>query len=122
MDYGQLDFCLLIPCYNNPQGLMASLESVFYDSDRFAVVIIDDGCKVPVSARQIKSELKNIGSLTVLRNEQNRGITEALNRGLQWIEEHLTVKYIARLDCGDLCHRNRFYRQIDYMNNHPDVG
>ena len=101
---------------------MASLESVFYDANRFTVVIVDDGSKVPVSAQQIKSELKNIGSITVLGNEQNRGITDALNRGLQWIEEHLTVKYIARLDCGDLCHRHRFYRQIDYMNNHPDVG
>src|SRR5215470_2449775 len=107
MDHEQLDFCLLIPCYNNPQGLMASLESVFYDGDRFAVVIVDDGSSVPVCAEQIKSELRNISLITVLRSEQNRGITDALNHGLQWIEEHLTVKYIARLDCGDSCHPYR---------------
>jgi len=121
-EHRQLDFCLLIPCYNNPQGLMASLESVFYDADRFAVVIIDDGSAIPVYADQIKSELKNIGSITVLRNEENRGITNALNRGLQWIEEHLSVQYIARLDCGDLCHPQRFYRQMEYMTTHPDIG
>jgi glycosyltransferase involved in cell wall biosynthesis len=118
----QLDFCLLIPCYNNPQGLMASLRSVFYDADRFAVVIVDDGSAVPISQQQIKSEVKNIDSITVLRNDQNRGITEALNRGLEWIEQHAQAKYIARLDCGDRCHPHRFYRQVEYLNAHPDIG
>src|SRR5436190_6519789 len=122
MDNKQLDFCLLIPCYNNPQGLMVSLKSIFYDTDRFAVVVVDDGSTVSVSTHQIKSELKNIDSITVLRNKKNRGITDAFNIGLEWIEEHLSVKYIARLDCGDRCHPHRFYRQMEYLNTHPDVG
>jgi glycosyltransferase involved in cell wall biosynthesis len=122
MDNKQLDFCLLIPCYKNPQGLMISLRSVFYDADRFAVVVVDDGSTVPISAEQMQSELKNIGSITVLRNEQNSGITDALNLGLKWIEEHLQVKYIARLDCGDCCHPHRFYRQMQYLTAHPDIG
>jgi len=122
MDNKQLDFCLLIPCYNNPQGLVASLKTVFYDADRFAVVIVDDGSAVPIHQEQMKSELRNIDSITVLRNDLNRGITDALNLGLEWIEQHVHAKYIARLDCGDRCHQNRFYRQIEYLNAHPDIG
>lgn len=101
---------------------MASLESVFYDADRFAVVIVDDGSRVPVRAEQLRFELKNIGSITVLRNDQNRGITDALNLGLKWIEEHLLVKYIARLDCGDSCHPYRFYCQVEYLDRHGEIG
>lgn len=122
MDNKQLDFCLLIPCYNNPQGLVASLKSVFYDPDRFAVVIVDDGSALPVYQQQIKSEIRNIDSITVLRNDQNKGITDALNIGLEWIEEHMQAKYIARLDCGDRCHPHRFYRQIEYLDTHPEIG
>lgn len=122
MNNKQLDFCLLIPCYNNPQGLMVSLKSIFYDSDRFAIVIVDDGSTVPISAEQIQSEIKTIGSITVLRNQQNKGVADSLNIGLKWIGENLTTKYIARLDCGDCCHPYRFYRQVDYLNAHTDIG
>ena len=118
----QLDFCLLIPCYNNAQGLLTSLKSIFYDNDRFAVVIVDDGSTVPISQQQIKSEFRNVDSLTVLRNDQNRGITYALNVGLAWIEEHVNAKYVARLDCGDRCHPQRFYKQVGYLNTHPEIG
>jgi glycosyltransferase involved in cell wall biosynthesis len=122
MDNRQLDFCLLIPCYNNPQGLMYSLRSIFYDSDRYAIVIVDDGGAVPISAEHIQSEIKTVGSITVLRSEHNRGIADSLNIGLKWIGQNLSTKYIARLDCGDSCHPFRFYRQVEYLNAHADVG
>jgi hypothetical protein len=99
-----------------------SLKSIFYDADRFTVVVVDDGSTIPISQQQIKSELRNIGSITVLRTEQNKGITDALNLGLEWIEQHLHTKYIARLDCGDRCHPHRFYRQMEYLSAHPDIG
>jgi glycosyltransferase involved in cell wall biosynthesis len=101
---------------------MVSLRSIFYDSDRFAIVIVDDGSIVPISAKQIPSEIKTIGSITVLRNEENKGIADSLNIGLRWIEKNLNTKYIARLDCGDSCHPYRFYRQVDYLNANSEVG
>jgi glycosyltransferase involved in cell wall biosynthesis len=122
MDNNQLDFCLLIPCYNNPRGLMMSLRSIFYDSDRFAIIIIDDGSTIPLTAEQIQTEIKTIGSITVLRNEHNKGIADSLNIGLKWIGENVNTKYVARLDCGDSCHPYRFYRQVDYLNTHREVG
>jgi glycosyltransferase involved in cell wall biosynthesis len=122
MNNNELDFCVLIPCYNNPQGLMTSLRSIFYDTDRFAIIIIDDGSAVPVSAGQIQSEIKTIGSITVIRNEHNKGIADSLNLGLKWIGENFVTKYIARLDCGDTCHPYRFYRQVEYLNAHSNVG
>jgi glycosyltransferase involved in cell wall biosynthesis len=39
----------------------------------------------------------------LIRLPQNRGITTALNTGLQWIVENTTAPYIARLDCRDTC-------------------
>jgi len=86
------------------------------------VVIVDDGSTVPISQQQIKSEFRNINAITVLRNEQNKGITDALNVGLEWIEQYVNAKYIARLDCGDRCHPHRFYRQMEYLNTHSEIG
>ena len=117
-----LDFCLLIPCYNNFDGLLLSLQSIFYFPDRFLVVVVDDGSKIPVTSASIELGIKIDFPLVVLRNEVNQGIAEALNRGLKWIEEQKAANYIARLDCGDLCAPDRFYKQVEFMQDHPEVG
>ena len=117
-----LDFCLLIPCYNNFDGLLLSLATIVYYPDRFMVLVVDDGSTVPVTPASIKSGININFPLFVLRNEVNKGITAALNSGLKWIEEQGAANYIARLDCGDLCAADRFYKQMDFMQSHPDVG
>jgi glycosyltransferase involved in cell wall biosynthesis len=117
----QLDFILLIPCYNDFEGLILSLKSVSYNPDRFQVVVVDDGSPDPVTENAIKSGTNIDCPIIVLRNETNEGITSALNKGLQWIESNGNAKYIGRLDCGDICDPNRFVRQVEYMDTYSDT-
>lgn len=119
--FGQIDFCLLIPCYNNFNGLVVSLKSVAYPTDNFLIVIVDDGSKEAVTTERIQ-ETGIKKPIVVLQNEKNLGITATLNKGLTWIEENTDTKYIARLDCGDICVAERFVTQVQYMDNHPETG
>ncbi|MEO5564478.1 MAG: glycosyltransferase [Chitinophagaceae bacterium] len=118
----ELDFCLLIPCYNNKAGLLYSLSSVSYHADLFLIVIADDGSKEPLEAEDIQKEIAVKLPLVVVRIESNKGITNALNTGLDWIEKNQPTKYIARLDCDDRCDPERFYFQVAHMNSHPEIG
>lgn len=86
------------------------------------VLVVDDGSNVPVTPASIELGIKIDFPLFVLRNEVNQGITGALNLGLKWIEEQNAANYIARLDCADLCAPDRFYKQMEFMQNHPEVG
>ena len=117
-----VDFCLLIPCYNNFNGLINSLKSVVYPTDKFLIVIVDDGSKEPVTEKKIREETRNAKPIAVIQNEKNLGITATLNKGLKWIQENTNTKYIARLDCGDICVEERFVIQVEYMDAHPEVG
>lgn len=45
------------------------------------------------------------------------GIVFALNYGLNMIE----TKYVARMDADDIADPDRFFKQIEYMKNNPDV-
>ena len=118
----EYDFCLLIPCFNNTDGLIKSLKSVSYIPSKFLILVVDDGSKEPVLESSLKRSLADKFTLHVLRLQKNEGITVALNTGLQWIQKNLQTKYIARLDCGDTCASDRFYVQVNYLENHPDVG
>ena len=121
MRTADLDFCVLIPVYNDPEGLLRTLFSVHYDRDKYLVVIVDDGSREPVTeewlaAAGVPSPFK------LIRLLQNQGITEALNTGLRWIRQHTDARYVARLDCSDTCHPERFRRQVAFLDAHPDIG
>jgi glycosyltransferase involved in cell wall biosynthesis len=121
--FSNIDFCLVIPCYNNFDGLIDSLKSVIYQQDKFLVVIIDDGSKEAVTEERLGQALDNNKKpLVLLKNEKNLGITATLNKGLSWIEENVDTGLIARLDCGDICAPERFLLQVQYMNDHKEIG
>mgnify|MGYP002424519702 CR=1 FL=1 len=100
----EFDFCLLIPCYNNRQGLLRSLQSVHYDTARYYVLIVDDGSEEALEVVSLKTEIDREMSLYVLRKTVNEGITKALNDGLKWIETRNGIPvwktgFINRLIC-----------------------
>lgn len=116
------DFYLLVPFYNNLPGLIRSLESIVYDPLAYALLIVDDGSKEMLRREDIDPYLPQSLSVTILRLGENQGITRALNTGLKWLEEKGGSRYVARLDCGDLCMPERFGRQVAFLNEHPGVG
>ncbi len=105
---------LLIPCYNNQNGLNASLNQLpsEYPID---VVVVDDGSKVPLVAPTPKPPHK----IVLLRMEENQGITAALNHGLTWILQN-DYRYIARLDAGDIALPSRFLNQVQFLESNQD--
>ncbi len=115
------DFCLLIPCYNNTEGLVESLNTVEYEEEKYLVVVVDDGSAVALEEKLIRSGLKRPVRFVILTNKKNEGITSSLNKGLDWITTNTTTKYIARLDCGDTCDPERFVKQVQYLDLHHEV-
>lgn len=115
-----LDFVLLIPCYNDIEGLHTSLSSVNYRPEKHQILIIDDGSEPPISFENLKEKFPE-KPITILRLEKNSGIVTALNTGLIHIQEKISVQYIARLDCNDTCHPDRFYNQVEFLDSRPDI-
>ena len=119
------DFTILIPCYNDREGLIKSLASVAYDARKLQVLVVDDGSVVGISREELVPVLPEGTTIFVVRLSTNAGITRALNAGLNWLMERNGVdfncKYVARLDCGDLCSPLRFYRQVQFLEENNTV-
>ena len=111
-----LDFYLLIPCYNNTEGLVRSLSSVEYPKEKYKVVVVDDGSHIPITAAFFPEALLQKQSIEIIRLQENKGITFALNSGLKYILEKNDALFTARLDCGDICTADRFYKQIHFLS------
>lgn len=116
------DFYLLIPCYNNVEGLITSLQSVNYPFHLFSVIIVDDGSQEPVRQEQLYQHLPKELSIHIIRLEKNAGITKALNTGLESLHTMPEATFIARLDCGDTCAPDRFQQQVAFLRSNPDIN
>lgn len=120
-----LDFIVVIPCFNDTPGLLSAMRSIHYDVNKYKVLIVDDGSNSPVSASDLDRGFDVSGLVEIIRLPENVGITRALNTGLSWIMDRNGVdfecRYVARLDCGDLCHPERFSRQVRFLDEHKKI-
>lgn len=110
---------LLIPYYNNSEGIIKSLISID-SSEELDIIIIDDGSKNKFDEVQLQNSFKAKGTLYFEYLKQNQGIEFALNHGLK-ISVEKGYKYTARLDCGDVCLGNRFAIQTAFLEQNPEI-
>src|SRR6202000_3283294 len=89
-----LDFYLLIPFYNNLPGLLSSLDSVSYPPFSYALLIVDDGSVRALCYEDLAGHVPSSLFVKILRLPDNKGITRALNEGLQWLEEKGGFRYV----------------------------
>lgn len=117
-----MDLLLIIPYHNDHNGLIKTLRSI--ECERPAeCLVIDDGSDAPVDAVKAGEALAANVKLTILRKEQNGGIVEAINHGLNFIlRERPDCKFIARIDCGDQCVNRRLDKQIAFLEANEDHG
>ena len=106
---------IVIPHYNDLEGLQQTLRSVIEET-QVDVIVIDDGSK----EKPKKSKIKFQGNIFFKFLSTNSGIGIALNRGLEFALEK-KYEYIGRLDCGDLCYKNKFTKQLNYLSKNKDI-
>ena len=76
-------FSIIIPTYNRPERLancLTAISQLNYPRDRFEVIVVDDGSKVPLDS--VISPLQDKIQLTLIRQE-NAGPATARNHGAQ---------------------------------------
>lgn len=113
---------VLIPHYNNLSKLKKTLKSISHKKG-IDVLVIDDGsnAKHLPTFDTLKTCLNKNVSLEIILSKKNKGITFALNRGLDYILKKGTHQFIARIDCGDICVKNRFKIQEDFLLREKNV-
>lgn len=101
--------------YNCEEYIGETIQSVIDQTFTDWEFIIINDCSKDKSADIIRSFHDD--RIRFVDNKVNRGQCANLNWGIS----QARGKYIARLDHDDICYPERFQKQFDYMENHPDV-
>lgn len=112
------EIVVLIPVYNDEQGLIDSINSI-EENIKLDIVIVDDGSSKGLNQEVLQSYFEN-GSIFLITLYNNSGIEKALNTGLEYIKQQ-NYTYIARLDSGDLCMPYRFEKQKNLFEKDQDL-
>lgn len=108
---------VVMSVFNGQQFLAEAVESILKQSFRdFEFVIIDDGSTDETP--KILNEYAGRDTRIRLVRQQNKGRAESLNIGIGLAKG----KYIARMDADDISLPNRFQEQVEFLEQHPDVG
>ena len=105
---------------DDPAALDATLESIARSTCLpEAVVLVKDGT-IPDSLEGIigKWQSGERLRLVVVGYAQNKGLAYALSYGLQFVRTEL----VARMDSDDICAKDRFERQVAFMDSHPEIA
>ena len=114
--YSDILVSVVMPVYNGALYLKEAIDSILSQTHKnLELIIINDGSTDDTEDIILSYEDSRIHYIV---NEKNSGICVTLNKGLDVAQG----KYIARMDCDDISVPERLQKQVEYMEQHPNIG
>ncbi len=107
---------VILPNYNGGKYIARTIESVLKQTYEDLELIVIDDASIDHS-REIISSYKD-PRIIVKYNKINRHIAYTCNEGLKLA----SGQYIARIDSDDYWDETKLEKQVEFMNQHPDIG
>ena len=109
---------VIMPVYNEEGSIRKAIKTVIDQTyKKFELIVVDDGStdRTPDIVKALQEVDERI---IYLRNEENRGTTYSLNRGLR----RASGEYIARIDGDDWYHPRKLELQVKFLEGHREYG
>lgn len=108
---------VLLPVYNASEHLEETLESILSQSfESFVVHAINDGSTD--DSLDLLNRWAARDKRILVYNQENQGLVKTLNEALFKVQ----TEFFCRHDADDVSHQDRFIKQMNFLQNSPDVG
>lgn len=110
---------VLMAIYNCADTLVEALDSLMAQTyQRFKVILCDD-CSTDNTYSIAEEYIKNYEDKFILiKNKVNSKLPTSLNRCLEYAD----TEYIARMDGDDISKPDRFEKEINFLDSHPEYA
>lgn len=109
---------VVMPVYNAEKYIAEAVDSILNQTySDFEFIIIDD-CSTDASYKILQSYVSKDNRIRLFKNDVNKKLPKTLNFGIS----QANGKYIARMDADDISLPERFAKQVEFMESHPEIG
>lgn len=110
---------VIIPMYNSSKTIKDTIYSAIKQTySNIEIIVINDGSTDNGKEIVEKIIIENPSFNLKLINQSNKGVSSARNLGLK----NARGRYIAFLDADDKWCEDKLFKQVEYMDNNPDVA
>lgn len=115
-----MKLAVILPAYNAEAHLAECLDSLLNQTFQdFCILAINDA-SIDNTSKILESYAKMDPRLRVYHFTQNQGEPSA-GKLAKDILNYMNVEYVARMDADDICAPHRFEKQIQFLDNHPEI-
>lgn len=104
------------------KNLKESVQSILMQSYSSIDIFIQVDGWVSDNICELLNEYNENSNISIFFNENNEGLATRLNDSINKAIQVGGYDYIARMDADDICHPDRFKKQVEFLINNPDIS
>ena len=115
-----MKLAVILPAYNAENFIAECLDSLLNQTfSDFCILAVNDA-----STDNTGNILENYAAkdtrLRVYHLPQNQGEPAVMQFAMDMLN-YMNVEYVARMDSDDICVSHRFEKQVQYLDDHPEI-
>ena len=115
-----MKLAVILPAYNAENFIAECLESLLNQTfSDFCILAVNDA-STDNTGKILETYAAKDARLRVYHLPQNQGEPAVMQFTMDILKE-MDVEYVARMDADDVCIPQRFERQIQYLDSHPEI-
>ena len=115
-----MKLAVILPAYNAENFITECLDSLLNQTfSDFCILAVNDA-STDNTGKILETYAAKDARLRVYHLPQNQGEPAVMQFTMDILKE-MDVEYVARMDADDVCIPQRFERQIQYLDSHPEI-
>ena len=115
-----MKLAVMLPAYNAENFLTECLESLLNQTfSDFCILAVNDA-STDNTGKILETYAAKDARLRVYHLPQNQGEPAVMQFVMDMLN-YMNVEYVARMDADDICVTHRFEKQVQYLDEHPEI-
>ncbi len=116
----RMKLAVILPAYNAENFLTECLDSLLNQTfSDFCILAVNDA-STDNTGGILESYAAKDARLRVYHFSENQGEPAVMQFAMDMLN-YMNVEYVARMDADDICVPHRFERQVQYLDEHPEI-
>lgn len=115
-----MKLAVILPAYNAENFIAECLESLLNQTfSDFCILAVNDA-STDNTGNILETYAAKDTRLRVYHLPQNQGEPAVMQFAMDMLN-YMNVEYVARMDADDICVPHRFEKQVQYLDEHPEI-